>query len=65
METSSFFYLIIYGIIPFFFYIMYMDRVVEVADDEIVVTVKDDDKSDKGFDYQPYVDMVLEADYDL
>lgn len=41
-----------------------MDRE-ELVDDEIVVPVKDDDKSDKGFDYQPYVNMVLEADYDL
>ena len=42
-----------------------MDKVVEVADDEIVVPVKDDDKSDKDFDYQPYIKMVLDADYDL
>ena len=36
--------------------------------DEVVVPVKTDDKdvlTDEGFDYQPYIKMVLDADYDL
>lgn len=40
-----------------------MDEYIE-KNDEIVV-IKDDSKSDKDFDYQPYVEMVLNADYDL
>jgi len=39
-----------------------MDEYIE--NDDIVVK-KDDEKSDKDFDYQPYVEMVLNADYDL
>ena len=44
-----------------------MSKDVDVVD-EVIVPVKTDDKdvlTDEGFDYQPYIKMVLDADYDL